>query len=47
MGTDNCPQRGPVGRIYFFLLTYYACSIRDIRETGVSGKRFGLQRGNL
>ena len=43
MGTGNCLQRGPVGRIYFFLLTYYACSVRDIREIGVSEKQFGLK----
>ena len=43
MGTGNCLQRGPVGRIYFSLLTYYACSIRDIREIGVSEKQFGLK----
>lgn len=43
MGTGNCLQRGPVGGIYFSLLTYYACSIGDIREIGVSEKQFGLK----
>ena len=40
MGTGNCPQRGPVGRVYFFLLTYYACSIRDIERP--ESQRSGL-----